>query len=61
MGAMPIERLRPAVEISLQPGDWLVLLSDGVCEYEDPDGAPLGAVAVEALLAQAHCAAQASM
>lgn len=61
MGAMPIERLRPAVEISLEPGDWLVLLSDGVYEYEDPDGAPLGAAAVEALLAHAHGEAPASV
>jgi phosphoserine phosphatase RsbU/P len=54
MGAMPIVRLRAAVEVDLAPGDWLVVLSDGVFEYEDPDGVPLGMAAVEQLLAQAH-------
>jgi len=61
MGAMPIARLRPAVELDLAPGDWLVVLSDGVYEYEDPTGVPLGAPAVEALLAQAHAESPASV
>jgi serine phosphatase RsbU (regulator of sigma subunit) len=52
MGAMPITRLRPAVEVDLAPGDWLAVLSDGIFEYEDPDGQALGAAAVEQLLAQ---------
>lgn len=61
MGAMPITRLRPAVEMALAPGDWLVVLSDGVYEYEDPADVPLGAAAVEALLAQAHAESPASV
>jgi len=61
MGAMPITRLRPAVEVDLAPGDWLVVLSDGVYEYEDPTGVPLGVAAVEALLAQAHAESPASV
>ncbi len=35
MGAMPVRSLRPAVELELEPGDWLVLLSDGIYEYAD--------------------------
>ena len=53
MGAMPITRLRPAVEVDLAPGDWLAVLSDGIFEYEDRDGQALGTPAVEQLLAQA--------
>jgi phosphoserine phosphatase RsbU/P len=61
MGAMPIVRLRPAVEVTLAPGDWLAVLSDGVYEYEDPDGQALGAAAVEELLASAHADTAAGM
>lgn len=50
MGAMPIERLRPATELALAPGDWLVLLSDGIYEYADPDGAQFGRERVEQVL-----------
>jgi phosphoserine phosphatase len=50
MGAMPISNLRPAVELLLEPGDRLVLLSDGVYEYEAADGKAFGAARVEALL-----------
>ena len=61
MGAMPITRLRPAVEVDLAPGDYLAVISDGIFEYEDPAGVPLGAAAVEALLAQAHAESPASV
>jgi sigma-B regulation protein RsbU (phosphoserine phosphatase) len=47
MGAMPIATLRPAVDIALEPGDILVLLTDGIFEYEDPDGAQFGVTRVE--------------
>jgi phosphoserine phosphatase RsbU/P len=50
MGAMPIRSLRPAVTLALQPGDRLVLLSDGVYEQEAPDGQVFGAARVQALL-----------
>jgi phosphoserine phosphatase len=59
MGAMPIRTLRPAVELLLAPGDRLVLLSDGIYEYEDADGALFGAGRVEQLL-QAQRAAPVS-
>ncbi len=54
MGAMAIEFLRPAVEIDLAPGDWLVLLSDGVYEYADADGAQFGRERVEQVLRDAQ-------
>jgi anti-sigma regulatory factor (Ser/Thr protein kinase) len=33
LAAMPISKLRPAVALEIQPGDMLVLLSDGIYEY----------------------------
>jgi len=50
MGAMPIRNLRPAIELPFEPGDRLVLLSDGIYEYEAADGTAFGAARVEALL-----------
>jgi phosphoserine phosphatase len=42
LGAMRLARLRPATELALGPGDILVLLSDGIYEYEDPAGEDFG-------------------
>lgn len=53
MGAMPIARLRPAVTLTLAPGDWLVLLSDGIYEFANPEGELFGRQRVEQLV-QAH-------
>lgn len=50
MGAMQIENLRPAIELLLDPGDWLVLSSDGVYECEDPAGEQFGRRRVEDVL-----------
>jgi phosphoserine phosphatase len=50
MGAMPIVRLKPAVELEMAPGDWLVLLTDGIYEYADPHGEPFGRERVEQVL-----------
>jgi phosphoserine phosphatase len=50
MGAMPLSTLRPPVEIELAPGDVLAVLSDGIYEYEDPDGEQFGRPRVEAVL-----------
>ena len=50
MGAMPIVKLRPAVAIDFAPGDMLVLLSDGIYEYEDAAGGQFGAQRVEQAL-----------
>jgi serine phosphatase RsbU (regulator of sigma subunit) len=54
MGAMPIRALPPAVALAFEPGDWLVLLSDGVYESPGPQGQALGRSRVQALVAQ-HC------
>jgi phosphoserine phosphatase RsbU/P len=51
MGAMPIMKLKPAVQLFLAPGDWLVLLSDGVYEAENAQGEQFGRERVEALVA----------
>ena len=50
MGAMPLTKLRPAIEISLAPDDVLVLLTDGIYEYEDAAGAQFGVQRVEQVL-----------
>lgn len=50
LGAMPIQRLRPPVEIEMAPGDVLALLSDGVYETEDAQGTQFGRERVEQIL-----------
>ncbi len=54
MGAMKIQTLRPAVSIDLAPGDWIVLLSDGIYEHEDIDGQQFGRARVEQILRDHH-------
>ena len=54
MGAAPIRTLRPALEIDLAPGDWLVLITDGVYEYESPTGEQFGKARIEQLIYQHH-------
>jgi phosphoserine phosphatase len=54
MGAMPLSAMRAAVEIDLAPGDWLVLLTDGIYEYEDPGGTQFGVQRVEQVLRAHH-------
>jgi phosphoserine phosphatase len=51
LGAMPLASAKPATEIELQPGDVLVLLSDGFYEAERADGAQFGEANVERLVA----------
>jgi len=51
LGAMPIAALRPAPTLELQPGDILVLLSDGVYEYQDAGHEEFGDARVEAIVA----------
>jgi len=47
MGAAVLVRERSAVEVVLDRGDWLVLLSDGIYEYENADGEAFGRDRVE--------------
>lgn len=56
LGAMAIQRLRPPIELDFAPGDLLALLSDGIYEFEAPDGRQFGRERVEQILAE-HCRA----
>ena len=60
MGAMPLAKLRPAIEIELAPGDLLAVMTDGIYEYENPEGEQFGRARVEALLRE-HSAQPASV
>ena len=54
LAAMPITRLRPAVELDLRPGDILAVLSDGIYEYRNPEGEEFGEARARALIAAHH-------
>lgn len=42
LAAMPLARPRPPLMLRLEPGDMLVLLSDGIYEYSNPRGEQFG-------------------
>lgn len=50
MGAAPLDGPLTARSLSFAPGDWLLLISDGVFEQEDPRGERFGRAPVQALL-----------
>jgi sigma-B regulation protein RsbU (phosphoserine phosphatase) len=50
LGAMPLAAAKAATEIEIQPGDTLVLLSDGFYEAERKDGEAFGEARVEAFV-----------
>lgn len=54
MGAMRLNTLSQAVELALEPGDILVLLSDGIYEYEDAESGQFGQARVESVLREHH-------
>jgi anti-sigma regulatory factor (Ser/Thr protein kinase) len=54
LAAMPLRSLRPAVVVAMQPGDILVLLSDGIYEYRDATDEQFGEARVEAILREHH-------
>jgi phosphoserine phosphatase len=54
LAAMPLAAPRQAVKFDFEPGDILVLLSDGIYEYHDPDGEQFGEVRVEELVRANH-------
>ncbi len=54
LAAMPVTSLRAAVEIEMEPGDILALLSDGIYEYPDAANEEFGEARVEGIL-RAHC------
>jgi serine/threonine protein phosphatase PrpC len=51
---MPLAAPRQAVKFDFEPGDILVLLSDGIYEYHDPDGEQFGEARVEELVRANH-------
>jgi phosphoserine phosphatase len=51
LGAMPLATLRPALATRLMPGDMLVVVSDGVYEYENVNGEQFGEKRVQQVLA----------
>ncbi len=50
LGAMRLSTLRPVVTLEMQPGDILLLLSDGIYEYEDSRGEQFGETRVEEIV-----------
>jgi phosphoserine phosphatase RsbU/P len=50
LGAMPLVRAKPPVELAMAEGDVLVLLSDGFYEHRDADGDLFGEARVEAIV-----------
>jgi phosphoserine phosphatase RsbU/P len=61
MGAMPLPRPRPPVALDFAPGDILVLLSDGIFEFEDAAGAAFGQARVEETVRRHHRLAPAAL
>ena len=51
LAAMRLDRLKAAVRLELAPGDIVVLLSDGIYEYEDSGSAQFGETRVKDLVA----------
>jgi len=54
LAAMPLTSLQPALTLDLEPGDLLVLLSDGIYEYHDAHGEQFGEQRVETILRESH-------
>ncbi|TAK50397.1 MAG: GAF domain-containing protein [Betaproteobacteria bacterium] len=54
LAAMPLHALRPSSLVEFQPGDILVLLSDGIYEYHDGQQAQFGEQRVEDLIRAHH-------
>jgi anti-sigma regulatory factor (Ser/Thr protein kinase) len=51
LGAMRLTALRPATRVQLLPGDILIVVSDGVYEYENAGGEQFGEARVQHLVA----------
>ena len=54
LGAMVVSALRPAVTLDMEPGDVLVLLSDGVYEYHDAGMEEFGEERVQEIVRSRH-------
>jgi phosphoserine phosphatase len=54
LAAMPLERLRPSISVTLGEGDILVLVSDGIFEQRNSAGEEYGEARVKAVIARNH-------
>lgn len=54
VGVMDIDEAPPAAQLEMAPGDVLVLLSDGIFEYESRQGVQFGTDSVASLLRYHH-------
>ena len=61
LAAMPLERLRPAATLTLEPGDVLALASDGIFECENRRGEQFGVERVRRLIAERSDATMADL
>ena len=61
LAAMPLTTLRPAVTLDIQPGDVLVLLSDGIYEYANAAGEQFGEERVREVVAAHHAGSAAAL
>ena len=61
LGAMRLAASRPAASLVLQPGDVLLLLSDGIFEYHDAAQQQFGEARVERLVAEHHSCSMAEL
>jgi phosphoserine phosphatase len=50
LGAMPLSSVRPAMSLRMLPGDILVLVSDGIFEYENRRGEQFGEARLQDLI-----------
>jgi sigma-B regulation protein RsbU (phosphoserine phosphatase) len=54
LAAMPIERLRPSISVTLQEGDVLALISDGIFEQRNAAGEEYGEARARDVIARNH-------
>jgi phosphoserine phosphatase len=61
LGAMRLAKLRPMITLELRPGDILLLLSDGIYEYQNAAGEQFGEVRVEEIVRSNHGSSMAEL
>jgi anti-sigma regulatory factor (Ser/Thr protein kinase) len=61
LGAMRLSALRPVVALRMEPGDILLLLSDGIYEYHNAAGEQFGEERVEEIVRSHHGATMARL
>src|SRR4051812_19372019 len=61
LAAMPLERLRPSIAVTLEEGDVLALISDGIFEQRNSAGEEYGDARVRDVIARNHAQAAADI